>query len=281
VTKGGASADLVFSELSAARLALCLAGAVATAGNAVGAPLAGLDTTLAADPALGATTISLTSVTTVVAGDFIRIAPAVPTAANSEVVRVLDPGTAGGGNTDVEGSDGAGLALDHANGETVKTVLGTVLASPAHAGDKTIYVDDVTGFVANDIVQIGYIGHLEDRTVVSVGTSGIEGTGTGIVLDQALMRDHAPDEWVIEIAAAGSTTIAWSIGVIPEAAYKDVVLTGALIDGTPVVVTLRKCIATKGPKFTIDRKWVGVPVTLRATGDKATPNVIPFDVVYG
>jgi hypothetical protein len=150
-----------------------------------------------------------------------------------------------------------------------------------HAGDRTIFVDDVTGFLADDVIQVGYAGHYEDRTIVTVGTSGIEGTGTGILLDQALNRDHAPDEWVVEIVSAGATAISWRTGPIPSSAYADVEISGFLADGTPVVITLRKAIGTKGLALTLDRKYVGIPVTLRATGVKTDPSLIPFDIVYG
>ena len=106
--------------------------------------VAGLATTLAADPPLGATTISLTSVTTVNVNDFIRIGTTLTEAA-CEVVKVTTVGTAGGGNTIVENSAGGGLLIDHGNGENVKTVTGTILAAPAVAGATNIKVDAVTG----------------------------------------------------------------------------------------------------------------------------------------
>ena len=33
--------------------------------------------------------------------------------------------------------------------------------------------------------------------------------------------------------------------------------------------------------MTMDRKFVGIPVTLRATSPKATPSLVPFNIVLG
>ena len=46
--------------------------------------------------------------------------------------------------------------------------------------------------------------------------------------------------------AVGATTIAWSVGVIPDSAYADVVVSGVLNDRTSIVATLLNCIGTKG-----------------------------------
>lgn len=281
VDKANASADLVFSEFTAERLRMGMAGALATAGNALAAVKAGLDTTLAADPAAGATNVKLTSVTTVNVGDFVRIAPAaLPTSANSEVVRAVTVGTVGAGTgMDLVTDTGGGLVLDHANAETVKTVNGTLLAAPIAAGAKVANLVSVSDWAPGDILQVGYAGHYEDRTVVTVGTAGAG--GTGITFDQAFQRDHAAGEWVYEIAATASTSIAWEIGPIPASAYKDVVISGMLVDGTPVTITIKNAIGIKALAISLDRKYAGIPVTLRGTYLPSAPKTVPFNIVYG
>lgn len=282
VTKANASADLVFNQWAADRLQMGMTGALATAGNALAATKAGVDTALAADPALAATNIRVDSVTTITVGDFLRIAPvSSPSSANSEVVRAVTVGTTGSGGTgvDVVTDIGGGLALDHGAAEAVKTVNGTLLAAPIAAGVKVAKLVSVSDWATGDILQIGYAGHYEDRTVVTVGTAGAG--GTGITFDSAFNRDHATNEWVYEIVAVASTTIAWEIGPIPSSAYKDVVISGTLVDLTPVVITIKNAIGVKGLAVTIDRKYAGIPVTLRGTYAAATPRTVPFTIVYG
>lgn len=173
--------------------------AVETVG--VGAVRAGLSTTLAADPAVGATNLKVASVTTVAAGDFVRVGAASVTATelNSEILRVLTVGTTGSGGTGlgVESDTGAGAVLDHASGAEVKTIAGTLLAGPARAGAVNVLVDSVSGLVVDDAVRIGYLDHYETRVLTAVGTAGP--TGTGISFARALERDHSLDEWVVEV----------------------------------------------------------------------------------
>lgn len=174
-------------------------GAIETAG--VGQVRAGLDTTLAADPALGATNLKVASVTTVTAGDFIRVGAAAVTAtvANSEVLRVLTVGTTGSGGTGLDiGSDtGGGTTIDFASADEVKTVTGTLLSSPASASSVTIKVDSVTGLGPGDAIRLGYLDHYETRTLTDIGTAGAG--GTGITFAVPLARDHSLGEWVVEV----------------------------------------------------------------------------------
>ena len=277
------SVEVTVNEVDAVRLAWAMPGSTATSSQSVGVPVAGLTTTLAADPALGATIISLTSVTTVGVGGFIQIYPVTATEADSEVVKVTTVGTAGGGNTVVENSAGGGLLIDHASGEDVKTVIGTILAAPAVAGDVNIKVDAVTGSSAvsiGDFVRIGYVGHYETRTLTAVGTLGPSGTGLTFAIP--LTRDHGLDEWVIKVAALGGTTVRPVIGRIPSAAYKDFVLTDVGADGRTMVVTLENAVSAESQSLEFnDDPTNPLGLTLKFTGTyaEATPQQVPITFV--
>jgi len=278
------SIELVVNEINAQKLAWALPGATATSSQSVGQVLAGLDTTLAADPALGATNLKVTSVTTVTVGQFIRVGAAgvAPTEANSEVVKVLTVGTAGGGGTglDVENSAGGGMLIDHANGAEVKTVTGTLLAASCAAGATNVKVDIVTGLAIGDFVRIGYVGHYETRTLTAVGTAGAGGTGITFALP--LTRDHALDEWVIEVTALGGTTVRPVIGRIGAAAYQDLVLTDVGADGRTLVVTLENAVSAESQSLEFgDDPATPLGLTLKFTGHyaAATPTVVPITFV--
>jgi hypothetical protein len=273
------SIELVVNELTAQKMAWAMPGATATSSESVGQPRAGLDTTLGADPALGATAIRLTSVTTVASGDFIRIGAAgvAATEANSEVLRVVTAGTAGATDTIVENSAGGGALLDHANAAEVKTVTGTILAAPAVAGATNIKVDSVTGLSANDYVRIGYVDHYETRQLSAVGTTGP--AGTGLTFTTPLTRDHALDEWVIEVTALGGTTIRPVIGRVASSAYADLVLTDVGADGRTMIVTLENAASAESQSLEFsDDPSQPLGLTLKFTGHyaEATPRQVPI-----
>lgn len=275
------SVELTVNEMTAQKIAWALPGATAASSQSVGQVRAGLSTTLAADPALGATTLSLTSVTTVALNDFIRIGAAgvAATEANSEVVKVTTVGTAGGGNTVVENSAGGGCLLDHANAAEVKTVTGTILAAPAVAGATNIKVDSVTGLTANDYVRIGYVGHYETRQLTAVGTTGPAGTGLTFAIP--LTRDHALDEWVIEVEALGGTTIRPAIGRIASAAYQTLVLTDIGADGATLIVTLENAMSAETQELSFDDDPANpLGLTLKFTGHyhESTPTQVPLTI---
>lgn len=270
------------NEWGSQKLGWVLPGATATSAPSVGVPVAGLVTTLGADPALGATTIKLTSVTTVGAGGFIMIYPAVATEANSEVVKVTTVGTAGGLDTIIENSAGGGLLIDHANAEDVKTVIGTVLSAPAVAGATNVKVDAVTGSSAltpGDIVRIGYVGHYESRTLTAVGTAGPSGTGISFTIP--LTRDHGLDEWVVKVTSLGMTTIQPVAGRMPLSAHHDVILTGVDLAGLPLVVELDDAISLVNQDIPFsDDDWSGFAVELEAYGDPNAPADLPWRIKY-
>lgn len=275
------SIELVVNEFTAQKLAWAMPGATATSSQSVGQVKAGLDTTLAADPALGATNIRVASVTTVNVGDFVRIASAgvAATEANSEVVKILTVGTTGGGGTgcDVENSAGGGLLLDHANAEEVKTVNGTILAAPAVAGDVNVKVDSVSALVVGDFVRIGYVGHYETRALTAVGTAGP--TGTGITFATPLTRDHGLDEWVIEVTAMGGTTVRPVVGRIATSAYQDLVLTDVGADGRTLIVTLENAISAESQALSFDDDPAKpLELALKFTGHyhESTPRQVPI-----
>lgn len=197
------AASYRFSDLWGFNLRMAeVAADPALVGPGVGVPVAGLDTTLATDPAIGATNLRVASVTTVTAGQFIRVGAAGVTATelNSEVARVLVVGTAGAGGTglDIESDTGGGMVLDHASADEVKTVTGTLLAAPAARGATTVLVDSVAGLSIGTVVRLGYLDRYETRTLLTVGTAGP--AGTGVTFAAPLLRDHSLDEWLVVIA---------------------------------------------------------------------------------
>ena len=271
--------EVVINEFTAQKLAWAMPGATATSTESVGQVRAGLATTLGVDPALGATLIRLTSVTTVVTGDFIRIGAAgvTPTEANSEVVHVVLAGTAGATDTEVENSAGGGLLIDHANGAEAKTVTGTRLAASSVAGATNIKIDDVTALSIGDFVRVGYVGHYETRTLTAVGTVGAAGTGLDFAIP--LTRDHALGEWVIEVTALGGTTIRPVVGRLGASAYADLVLTDIGADGRTLVVTLENATSSESQSLEFDDDPANpLGLTLKFTGHYAetTPTTVPI-----
>lgn len=278
------SVEIVVNEITAQKFAWAMPGATATSSASVGQVKAGLDTTLAADPALGATNLKVTSVTTVVVGDFVRVGAAgvAATEANSEIVEVLTVGTAGGAGTglDVQNDAGGGMRLDHANGAEVKTVTGTRLAAPAAAGAANVKVDSVTGLVIGDFVRVGYLGHYETRVLSAVGTAGA--AGTGITFAIPLTRDHALDAWAIKVTAMGGTTIRPVIGRIASAAYQDLVLTDIGADGRTMIVTLENAVSAESQSLEFgDDPNNPLGLALKFTGHYAaeTPQQVPLTIV--
>jgi hypothetical protein len=270
--------EVVVNEVTAQKLAWAMPGATATSSQSVGQLRAGLATTLGADPALGAVTINLTSVTTCAVGDFLRIGDTL-TEALCEVVRIVTKGTAGALDTVIENSAGGGLLIDHGNGEAVVTVTGTLLAAPCLAGATNIKVDAVTALAPLDYVRIGYVGHYETRQLSAVGTIGP--AGTGLTFTIPLSRDHALDEWVIEVTALGSTTIRPVVGRIESAAYKDLVLTDVGADGQQLVVTLENALSAETQTLEFgDDPANPLGLTLKFTGHylPATPTVVPLTI---
>ncbi len=270
------SCEFTVNQITAQKLAWAMPGSESASSESVGQVVAGLATTLGADPALGATLIRLASITTVAAGDFIRIGT-VLTEAASEVVRVVVLGTAGATDTQVENSAGGGLLIDHANGEEVKTVTGTLLAAPAAAGAVNIKVDSVTGLTAGEFIRIGYVGHFETRELTAVGTAGVGGTGVTFAIP--LTRDHALDEWVVEVTSLGSTTITWTAGRIPSASYQDLILTGVGLDGRQLIVSIFDALSAESQELEFsDSSVSGLKVKFTGHYDPTTPTVAPFSI---
>lgn len=175
---------------------------VAAAGPGVGVPVAGLATTLAAEPAIGDTNLKVASVTTVTPGQFVRVGAAgvAATEANSEIVRVLTVGTTGAGGTgiDIESDTGGGMVLDRASADEVKTVTGTLLAGPAGIGATNVKLASVAGLTAGTVVRFGYLGHYEPRVLLTVGTAGVAGTGVSFITP--LRYAHSLYEWAVVVA---------------------------------------------------------------------------------
>lgn len=101
----------------------------------------GGNTTLAADPALGATNFKVTAVTNFAVGDWVRI----DTGANREYRRITAVGTSGSGGTGID-VDGA-TTIDHANGVAFVEV-GNLLMWNALGASKTVGASDVVQYAA-------------------------------------------------------------------------------------------------------------------------------------
>jgi len=269
------------NQITAQKLGWAMPGTTATSSQALGQVLAGLDTTLAADPALGATNIKLTSVTTVTVGQFLSVGPtANPTELNTEIVQALTVGTAGSGGTgvDVQNPAGGGLLIDHANAERVYTVNGTLLAAAAPSGATNIKVDSVANLIVGDFIRIGYAGHYETRVLNFVGTALAGGTGIGFAIP--LSRDHSLDEWVIETTSLGGSTIGWTPGRIASSAYQTLVLSGIGLDGRTMIVTLLNAMSAEPQEITFgDDAVTGLAAKFTGYYDPTTPTVAPFSIV--
>lgn len=274
------------NEWASTKLGWVMPGSTAVTSESVGVPVGGLDTGLAADPALGAVILKVDSVTTVTAGDFILVAAAgvAATEANSEILRVLTVGTTGSGGTGlgVENSAGGGCLIDHASGADCNTAIGTILAAPALSGATNIKVDAVTGssaLVPGDFVRIGYVGHYETRELLTVGTIGPSGTGLTFAIP--LTRDHGLDEWVVKVTTLGMTTIQPVAGRMPLSAHHDVILTGVDIYGRPLIVELDDALSLVNQDIAFsDDDWAGFAVELEAYGDPNAPTLLPWRIKY-
>jgi len=280
-TKIKASVEFDVNEITAAKLAWSMPGSASVSTQAVGVLKAGLATTLDDDPALGATIFDLISVTTINIGDFVMLGPTGSlTEANSEVMRVVTVGTAGGGDTVLENSAGGGALLDHGSGQNVVTCTGMLLDAPAAVGATNIKVSSVTGLVPGDFIRIGYVGHYEIRELLTVGTA--LAAGTGLTFVTPLTLDHALDEWVIEVAALGTTTTTWSIGRVDSSVFKTVVLDGLGVDGAHLIVTVTGALSDgKLDVEMSDSAVVGQHVVMTGYYAGATPAAAPFQIEVG
>lgn len=270
------SLEITVNEFTAQKLAWAMPGATADSSESVGQLRAGLATTLGADPALGATLIRLASITTAATGDFLRIGTTLTEAA-CEIVRIATLGTAGATDTLIQNSAGGGLLIDHANGEAVVTVTGSLLSAPAAAGDTNVKVDSVTGLTAGDFVRFGYVDHYETRVLTAVGTAGA--AGTGITFAIPLTRDHALGEWAVEVTALGGTTIRPAVGRVGSSAYQDLVLTDIGADGRTLIVTLENAMSAESQSMEFsDDPTQPLGLVLKFTGHyaEATPRVVPL-----
>lgn len=104
----------------------------------------GGSTTLAADPALGATNFKVTAVTGFAVGDWVKI----DTGANREYRKITAVGTAGSGGTGID-VDGATL-IDHANGVAF-VEIGNLLMWNALGASKAVAALDVVQFAAGQL----------------------------------------------------------------------------------------------------------------------------------
>lgn len=104
----------------------------------------GGNTTLAADPALGATNFKVTAVTNFAVGDWVRI----DSGANREYRRITAVGTAGSGGTGID-VDGA-TTIDHATAVAF-VEIGNPLMWGALSASKTVAAGDSFQFAAGQL----------------------------------------------------------------------------------------------------------------------------------
>ena len=274
------------NEWASTKLGWVMPGSTATSSESVGVPGAGasggtLATTLAANPALGATTLDLTSVTTVAVGDFVRVGPAgvAATEANSEIVRIVVKGTAGGTDTIIENSAGGGMLHDFTTADEVKTVIGTILSAPCVSGATNVKVDVVAGLAPGEFVRIGDAARYETRALTAVGTALVGGTGLTFAIP--LTRDHGLDAWVVKVSGLSQVTIQPVAGRMPLSAHHDVVLTGVDLAGNPLIVELDDAISLVNQDIAFsDDDWAGFAVELEAYGDPLQPTLLPWRIKY-
>jgi hypothetical protein len=282
--RGGVpSVEVQVNEQTAQKLAWAHPGCTATSSESVGVPGAAagggtLATTFGADPAAGATTVKLASVTALVAGDFVRIgdAGAAATEANSEIVRIVTVGTAGGLDTIVENSAGGGIIANFDNADEVKTIIGSILSAPAAAGAVNVKIDYATGMTPGDFVRIGDAGHYETRALTAVGSVGP--SGAGLTFAVPLTRDHGLDSWCVKVAAQGGTRIRPVLGLIPDSAYADLVLVDVGADGRTFTLTIENAMSAESQSMDFsDDPANPLGLALKFTGhyDPATPMVFP------
>jgi hypothetical protein len=104
----------------------------------------GGSTTLAADPALGATNFKVTAVTNFNVGDWVKI----DTGANTEFRKITAVGTSGSGGTGID-VDSA-TTIDHANGVGF-VEAGNLLMWAALGASKAVATSDVVQFAAGQL----------------------------------------------------------------------------------------------------------------------------------
>jgi hypothetical protein len=116
------SAEIEFTlpELSATKLALAIPGSVATAGSVADATVTPFTSTLAAASAIGDTSVKITALTNLTAGDFVRID--VTAGSLAEYRQITTVGTIGAGGTGAMFRDP--LLKAHANGVAIVESLG-------------------------------------------------------------------------------------------------------------------------------------------------------------
>lgn len=282
ITKALGKLAVVLGEITAAKLLWAFPNATQSANPAVVAAAAapGLDTTLAADPALGAVNLKVTSVTTVNVGDFLFVGPpSAPATTTAEVVQATTVGTTGSGGTGVGvvNDTGGGMRIDHANGERIATAQGTVLAANAAQGDTAVKVASVTNWNAGDVIRVGYLGRYETRTITVVGTVG--NGGTGLQFLNPLDHNHAVGEWVIKVTGAGTTVTTPTRGRIPTTAHHTVKCQGIGLDGQPLTITLLQAIQSGDPEIDLgDDKFTGVAIEFEAYAAGSAIQTAPYSI---
>jgi beta-glucosidase-like glycosyl hydrolase/enterochelin esterase-like enzyme len=189
--------------------------AVGTAGTST--TLAGGNTTLRLDSAVGATNIKVNSVSNFVAGQTIWL----DTGANLEVNTIVTVGTSGQNGTGIDLA--VPLSLSHLRDAPLVVVT--------LVGATNIKVASVTNLTVTDVLLIDTGANLETVAITSVGTSGATGTGvditptlslahasgaavkdqsqpgTGITLTVALVNAHGTGAMVAAAIPAGATNI--------------------------------------------------------------------------
>jgi len=272
-----AELEVTIPELGTDKLAYAVPGATALAQDGIGVVLGGGGSgTLAADSAIGATNIRVSSVTNITSGDILQIGAA----GAREFREVVTVGTIGAGGTgiDLEGA----LSKAHTTGDAYVEIVSTTLALDAPAGSTNLKVAAVTGLVIGDYVRFGYPGEQEVRKLTFVGTTGPAGTGISFAVPTALA--HRSGDFLLEQTNEGSTTITSGTGTarrIPSAAYHKWQLRVPGLDGREVRFTLTKAIMTENAEFTAtdDPEAPLAPrLTLQARWDPAAPTTSPWAI---
>ena len=186
-----------------------------TSSNAADLPVASIT------PA-GVTNIKVVDVAGFAAGAAITI----DTGSNSETAIIASVGTTGFSGTGLELT--AGLLYTHAGAVAVVPVDPVALA-----GATNIKINSVMGYYPGDVVTIDTGANVESRTIIAVGTAGVEGTGIG--LDAPLGLSHLAGATVTDTRVLQSTAV---LGIDYTVGSNTVVIPAGSPSGTVVTIPI-------------------------------------------
>jgi len=270
-----AELECTVPELDPTRLGLMIPGSVTTAGSADGVALGGGGSgTLAADSAIGATNIKVSSVTNITTGDILQIGAA----GAHEFRKVVTVGTTGAGGTGIDLD--VALTKAHLTGDAYVEVQSTTLALDAPAGSTNLKVAATTGLVIGDYIRFGYSGEQEVRRLTFVGTTGAG--GTGLSFNEPTNTNHRSGDPLLEQTNLGSSTVSSNSGTsrrLPSTAYHNYELRIPGLDGREIRLSLKNAIMKDNAEFeAADDGALAPRLKLEARWDPASIATSPWTI---